>query len=220
MSKAPIYIVGAGSVGTHVALNIVEYADYEIAGFFDDDENKTGTDFYGLKVLGKVEEVLNLKDASVIIGIAFPQIKKAIIERLSANPSLHFPTLIHERAWISKQVVIGKGCIIYPGTTINFGSCIGDFAVLNANCSVGHHTTIGAYTSFAPGVKTGGHTTFHEGVDVGIGAATIQNVIVGAGSVVGGQSMVINTVPAGATVAGIPARVLQSHALSFATEER
>ena len=215
MNTKEIYIVGAGSVGGHVALNIEEYTkNYTIAGFFDDDPAKIGTRQFGFEVIGKVDEVLNLHNADVVIGIAFPNIKRKILGRLSANHSLQFPSLIHERAWISQGVSIGKGCIIYPGTTINFGSEIEDFVVLNANCSLGHHTRVGAYSSFAPDVSTGGHTTFGEGVDAGIGASTIQNMVIGAGSVVGGQSMIINNVSPGAIVAGVPARTLNEDEMS------
>jgi len=210
MNSKKLYIIGAGSVGGHVALNIKEYAkNYTIAGFFDDDSAKIGTRPFGSEVIGKIDEALNLHNAGLVIGIAFPNVKRKILERLSANNSLRYPTLIHERAWVSREVSMGKGCIIYPGTTINFGSEIEDFVVLNANCSLGHNTRVGAYSSVAPGVSTGGHTTFEKGVDVGIGASTIQNMAIGAGSVVGGQSMIVKNVNAGSTVAGVPAQSLR-----------
>ena len=209
MSKKPLYIIGAGSVGRHVALNIEEYTqEYAVAGFFDDDSAKAGTTQFGVEVIGPIDEALKLKHAAIVIGIAFPAIKQKIINRLVANNTLAFPTLIHERAWISRDVLVGKGCIIYPGSTINFGSRIEDFVVLNMNCSLGHHTTVGTYSSFAPGVNTGGHTIFHDRVDVGIGASTIQGITVGTGSVIGGQSMVVQHVDAETTVAGVPAKEL------------
>ena len=209
--KTDLYIVGAGSVGGHVALNVQQYSsDYRVAGFFDDDQQKIGTKQFGVDVLGSVNEVLQKDQAHVVIGIAFPKIKRRILQQLSANNTLHYPTLVHERAWISSGVTIGKGSIIYPGTTINFGSEIHDFVVLNANCSLGHHTRVGAYSSFAPGVNTGGHTTIEDEVEMGIGACTLQDVQVGASSIVGGQSMIIKNVKPGATVAGVPAKVLAS----------
>jgi sugar O-acyltransferase (sialic acid O-acetyltransferase NeuD family) len=209
MSNKKIYIVGAGSVGGHVALNIEEYTkEYTIAGFFDDDPVKIGTRQFGFKVLGRVDEVLYIKNAAVVMGIAFPGIKRTIIEKLSENTSLQYPTLIHKRAWISRGVSCGKGCIIYPGTTINYGSIIDDFVVLNANCTLGHHTSVGIFSSFSPGVNTGGHSTFKSCVEVGIGSCTIQNMEIGAGSVIGGQSMIIKEVKPRSTVVGVPAKEL------------
>ncbi len=207
--KKKLYIVGAGSVGGHVAFNIQEYSEeYEIEGFFDDDPEKIGRKQFGFRVLGPVDEALKLKNKAVVIGIAFPKIKRKILKKLSANSSLLYPSLVHQKAWISRGVSIGRGCIIYPGTTINFGSEIKDFVVINVNCSLGHHTNAGTYSSFAPGVNTGGHTMIEEAVDMGIGVSTIQDVRIGADSIVGGQSMVIKDVDPGTTVAGVPARVI------------
>ena len=202
-----LYIIGAGSVGGHVALNMNEYSDeFEVAGFLDDDPNKIGTEQFGSKVVGKVEDVLKLKDAFIVIGIAFPDTKRHILDKISKNSSLNYPTLIHSHSWVSNDVSIGKGAIIYPGTTINYGSELGDFVVLNMNCALGHHTSIGTYSSLAPGVNTGGHTVIEEGVEIGIGSSTLQDVRIGAGSVVGGQSMVTKNVAPHSKVVGIPAK--------------
>lgn len=207
--KKKLYIIGAGSVGGHVALNINEYSEeFEVMGFFDDDPKKLGTEQFGFKVIGGVNEVRALKNASIVIGIAFPKIKRKILKKISANTSLSYPSLVHARAWISKGVTIGQGCIIYPGTTINYGSIINDFSVINANCSLGHHTHVGTYTSFAPGVTTGGHSFIEEAVDMGIGVSTIQDIRIGRDSVVGGQTMVIRDVKRKTTVVGVPARVI------------
>lgn len=207
--KKKLYIIGAGSVGGHIALNMNEYSKkFEVMGFFDDDPAKIGTEQFGFKVLGGINKVLQLKNAAIVIGIAFPRVKRKIIEKISANSTLLFPSFVHKRAWISRKVSIGRGCIIYPGTTINYGSVISDFVVVNANCSLGHHTDIGIYSSLAPGVKTGGHSVIEEAVDMGIGVSTIQDIRVGRESVVGGQTMVIRDIKRKSTVVGVPARII------------
>jgi sugar O-acyltransferase (sialic acid O-acetyltransferase NeuD family) len=207
MSKERLYIIGAGSVGGHIAWNLEEYTtQYKLEGFFDDDQEKIGSKQFGYKVLGNVDEVLQMENVSIVIGIAFPKVKNKVVEKLLNNDKLKYPSFIHPNAWISKGVLIGKGCVIYPGTTINYGSKVGDFVVMNMNCSIGHHTQIGNYSSFAPGVNTGGHTVIEESVDMGIGSSTIQNIHVGSGSIVGGQSMVIQNVLTNTKVAGVPCK--------------
>lgn len=205
--KKELYIIGAGSVGGHVALNLDEYSqEYNLKGFFDDDPEKVGTEQFGLKILGSIDEALQLTNAALVIGIAFPQLKKKILQKLSANSTFQYPSLVHSQTWISKDVTVKQGCIIYPGTTVNYGCEIQDFAVINMNCSLGHHTTVGAYSSLAPGVSSGGHTTIGEGADVGIGVSTIQDINIGKDSIVGGQSMVTKDVKPASKVAGVPAR--------------
>jgi sugar O-acyltransferase (sialic acid O-acetyltransferase NeuD family) len=207
MNIEKLYIIGAGSVGGHIALNIQEYSnEFELQGFWDDDLQKMGTQIFGLEVLGTIDDALKLKDAAIIIGIALPDIKQRIIKKLSANTSLVYPSLIHERAWVSKKVSIGQGCIVYPGSTINYGSEIHDFTVINMNCSLGHHTKVGACSSLAPGVNTGGHSIIEKSVDMGIGVSTLQNVRIGESSTIGGQSMIIEDVGPASTVVGVPGK--------------
>jgi|GEM_PF-496533 len=217
--KKDLFIIGAGSVGGHIASNFAAYSqDYRLCGFFDDDAEKIGSFHFGYQVLGFINDVLNVQNAAVILGIAFPCIKKIIADKLSANDSLTYPSLIHKRAWVSEDVDVGIGCIIYPGTSINYGSTIGNFVVLNMNCALGHHTNVGNFSSFAPGVNTGGCTTIEHEVDVGIGASTIQNIRIGFNSVVGGKSMLISDVPSKTTVAGVPARVIKSENMLKASQ--
>ncbi|MCC5908330.1 MAG: NeuD/PglB/VioB family sugar acetyltransferase [Balneolaceae bacterium] len=209
--KKPLYIIGAGSVGGHIACNLSGYNlfGYTISGFFDDTQAKHGTDFFGYPVLGSVEKALDLEGAAIVLGIAFPSVKTAIAERLSANKNLEYPVLIHEKAWISGEVTIGKGSIVYPGTTVNYGSKLGSFVLLNMNCALGHHTTVKDYSTLAPGVNTGGHTIIEEGVDIGIGSSTLQNVVIGKHSVIGGQAMVTRSIPGRSVAVGVPAKVIK-----------
>lgn len=207
MNKKKLYIVGAGSVGGHIAYNLEEYtSDYKLEGFFDDDEGKIGTQIYGYPVLGPISDLLKLSEPHLVVGIAFPKTKKKIVEKLSENSDISFPSLVHSKAWVSRGVKIGIGSVIYPGTSVNYGSKIGDHIVINMNCALGHHTEIYNYTSLAPGVNTGGHTMIGTCVEMGIGSSTIQDISIGDRSIVGGQAMVVRNVSADERVIGIPAK--------------
>lgn len=204
-----LYIVGAGSVGVHIASSLGEYSnEYELVGFFDDDESKMGANYFGYPVLGKIEDAISLNEGAIVIGIAFPGVKRKIKEFLSENSELSYPSFVHKKAWVAKNVVLGSGTVVYPGTSINYGTKLKSFIIVNMNCALGHHSVIGTFSSLAPGVNLGGHTRIGEEVEMGIGSATLQNVRIGNGSIVGGQSMVIGDVPDNSKVVGVPARKL------------
>lgn len=217
-----LIIIGAGSVGGHIASNLKLYGlENKLLGFLDDDVRKQGGYMFGYPVLGPVSWILDQQDYEVVIGIAFPAIKKKILDFISSNLSLNYPSLIARDSWISNDCIIGKGNIIYPGVCINYGSVIDDFVVLNMNCAVGHNCTISSYSSLAPGVNLGGHTFLEEGVEMGIGSATLQSTLVGKGAIVGGQAMVTQHVPMDVTVVGVPAinRAIQFPEISGSQEK-
>lgn len=203
-----IVIVGAGSVGGHIASNLSIYGiEGQLMGFVDDDKAKHGNDFCGFPVLGAVDWLLDKADLAVVIGIAFPRIKALIVNKLAANTKLDFPTLVAKNAWISNGTTLGKGVVIYPGTCINYGSVIEDFVVMNMNCSVGHHCTIGKYSSLAPNVSLGGHTTTGFSVELGIGSSSLQGVNIGSQSIVGAQCLVHQNIPENVVAVGVPAAI-------------
>lgn len=204
-----ILIVGAGSVGGFIASNWGDFgSSLKLIGFLDDDSSKHDTLFCGHPVLGGLDLLKKFENPALAIGIAFPQIKLKILSRLKMMGEFHFPALISTHAWVSSGVSIGDGSIIYPGTSINYGSRIGDFVVMNMNCAIGHDAVINDFSSFAPGVNLGGHTYIGEGVEMGIGSATKQFVRIEDYAIVGGQSMVTKRVAANTKVAGVPAKAI------------
>jgi serine O-acetyltransferase len=77
-------------------------------------------------------------------------------------------------------------------------------AVIGDDCRLHQGVTLGAHERDGKlGVPTLGN-----GVYVGANATIIGNTVVGNGATIGAGSVVIRDVPAGATAAGVPARVL------------
>jgi len=199
-----LIIIGAGNVGGFLVLNQELFQDnFNIIGFLDDDKKKIGKKFWNITVLGSIDEIHNYKKAAIAIGISSPLVKRKILRKI--GDSFDFPNFISNNAWLSNKVKIGKGIIIYPGVSINHESEIGNFVVINMNCAIGHNSTIEKCCSLAPGVNFAGFTYLESFVQIGIGASTIQRVRIGEGTIIGGQSMLINNVDQYSTYAGVPA---------------
>lgn len=209
--KKDLIIIGAGSVGGHVATNLQDYSsEYNLLGFLDDDVSKVGTDFVGFPVLGNIDSITSYSSSiSIVIGIAFPAEKYSIIEKLRSSGYHNYPTLISNKTWLSKNTKIGDGCIIYPGTTINYNCVIDDFVVINMNCGIGHDCRISDYSSLAPGVMVGGNTTIEQLSEMGIGSQTIQELRIGHKTTVGAGAVVIKNIPDYAVVVGNPGRIIK-----------
>jgi len=102
---------------------------------------------------------------------------------------------IHPGARIGRRVFIDHG----------MGVVIGETAEIGDDCTLYHGVTLGG-VSWNQGKR---HPTLGRGVVVGAGAKILGPFIVGDGAKVGSNSVVVKPVPAGATVVGIPARVVE-----------
>jgi serine O-acetyltransferase len=101
---------------------------------------------------------------------------------------------------IHPAVPIGKGVFIDHGT----GVIIGATAVIEDDVSILQNVTLGG-----TGKETGDrHPKIRHGVLIGAGAKILGNIEIGAGSRVAAGSVVLKSVPACTTVAGVPARVV------------
>ena len=102
---------------------------------------------------------------------------------------------IHPGARIGRRVFIDHG----------MGVVIGETAEIGDDCTLYHGVTLGG-VSWNQGKR---HPTLGKGVVVGAGAKILGPFIVGDGAKVGSNSVVVKPVPAGATVVGIPARIVE-----------
>jgi serine O-acetyltransferase len=104
------------------------------------------------------------------------------------------------------------GIEIHPGAKIGrrffidhgMGVVIGETAEIGDDCTLYHGVTLGGTTWR----KEKRHPTLGNNVVVGAGAKILGPIMVGDNARIGSNSVVVKDVPAGATVVGIPGRVI------------
>jgi serine O-acetyltransferase len=95
---------------------------------------------------------------------------------------------------------IGKGIMIDHAT----GVVMGETVIMEDNVSLLHGVTLGG-SGCAHGPR---HPIIRRGVLIGVGAKILGSVDIGEGAKIGAGSVVLNSVAAHTTVAGVPARVI------------
>ncbi len=122
----------------------------------------------------------------------------------------------------SHQVRFLTGVEIHPGATIadgvfidhGSGVVIGETAIIEEGCIIYKGAVLGG-TSLERKQR---HPHLHRNVIVGSNACVLGAIHVGEGARIGSASVVIKDVPAGATVVGVPGRIVREKRQNFADE--
>jgi sugar O-acyltransferase (sialic acid O-acetyltransferase NeuD family) len=200
-------ILGASGHGKVVA-DTAEACGWQSVVFFDDawlTRERNGVwpvEGNTTELLGRLSEF----DA-VLVAIGDNRIRLEKLAILKAAGAC-FTCLLHPAATVSRYATIEDGSVVFAGAVVNAYARIGMGCILNTGCSVDHDCVLHASVHVSPGAHIAGGVQVGEASWIGIGSCVRQSIRIGAGAIVAAGAVVVADVVDGATVAGVPARLM------------
>ncbi len=205
-----LIIVGAGGFGRELYAWAGQHPDcgraWILDGFLDDNPDALAK-FGHFAAVQPITGHKPSADAIYLAGLGLPALKEKLVSPLIAAGA-EFLTFVHPQAHLGARVKLGRGVVICPGAILSVDIEIGDFAMVNLNCTIGHDASLGPWTSLSAQCDITGHVRVADRVFMGSRASVIPEKSVGSRAVVGAGAVVVRDVPPDVTVVGIPARIL------------
>ena len=173
-----------------------------VAGVFDDDPIKT--EVFKTPVLGKYNADF-LPDSPLIVAIGYNNIR----QKIAAQVSHRFGTVVHPSAIVDASVVVGSGTVVLHNAVVQADTVLGNHVIINTSASVDHDCHIGDFAHIAPNAVLCGSVSVGAGTLVGAGAVVAPNLRIGQNCLIAAGSVVTRHLPDNAIVRGNPARVIR-----------
>jgi len=219
--SASLLIAGAGGHAREIAALIADIdraagATWRLTAFIIDPSHADAGELLGVPVRVGLAAAADYPEALAVVAIGNSRVRLDVAARLVSEGGLpdisRFATVVHPLAWVSARARVGRGCQLMAGALVNADAWLGDHVVLNLGASVSHDCRLDDGVTLGPGARMAGGASAARGAEIGMGAMILPGVAVGEGAVVGAGAVVTRAVPAGVTVAGVPARILSGHA--------
>ena len=197
-----LVILGAGGHAKVVA-DTASLLGYSDICFYDDA-------FPNKSVLGNTEDFYKKLEQfpAVIVAIGNNQTRfEHTLKILELGGKLI--SLIHPTAYVSKDVKINAGTVIFAQAVVQPGSSLGYSCIINTAATVDHDCQIENAVHICPGVNIAGEVKINNRTWVGIGSCVRQQVSIGSDVMIGAGSVVVANIPDNQTVIGIPAKPMK-----------
>jgi len=208
----PCIIIGAGG-HSKVLVSTLKAMNKEILFITDNDMALSETKLLGVPVVGDDACIFSHSPESVelYLGVGTSNgcnHRKSIWNNFLQS-GYNAGIAVHPSAIISEDVIIDHGAQVMAQATIQPGSHIEAFSIVNTGSQIDHDCTVGTFSHIGPGAVLCGDVSINDAAFIGAGATVIPGLTIGADSIIAAGSVVVKNIPASTKVGGIPAKALR-----------
>lgn len=206
-----IGVYGASGFGREVMPLVVASAGPNVNYVFVDDGVTGAINNYAVMSFSDFKALPGLKYIS--IAIADSELRERLASKCAVEGILPYD-IRAPSVMTGDAISIAPGSILCGFVTLTSNVVIGHHFHANIYSYVAHDCIIGDFVTFAPAVKCNGNVVIDDHAYIGTGAILKQGrpgrpLHIGQRAIVGMGAVVTKDVPAGATVVGNPARIME-----------
>jgi sugar O-acyltransferase (sialic acid O-acetyltransferase NeuD family) len=178
--------------------------DVNVVGFIDPNPAAAVHD---LRNLGPDDNWDQIRARSPWLRVALamddPRLRARLYDRYEPSSVV---SLISPLAHVSHRAAVGPSTILQRNVVVMPYARLGRCCKVNVGAVIHHEAVLGDFVTIAPRASILGRVVIEDRAYVGAGAIIRQRCRVGSDAVVGAGAVVVEDVPPGATVVGVPAK--------------
>ena len=204
-----VFFVG-GASQARLCHNIIREDGHEVPEIYDHTDGLTvpwhAHVFHDESAIDR--HALTCQGFLVCIGDVYGQIRTRYsrqLDQLGLTPI----SAIHPTAFFGNAVERGAGLQAMTRCIINDDCVVGDYTILNTNCSIDHECVIGTGVHIMGAAALAGLVKVGDFSVIGSNATVLPHITIGTNCLIGAGAVVTKDVPDNAVVAGEPADVVR-----------
>lgn len=204
-----LVIIGAGGHGRVCADIAQKTNQWDEIAFLDDDQTIDSS--MGIPVIGPMRSFTQyISDSDLFVAVGYNKTRAAIQNQLE-EAGANLPMLVHPKAIIGQDVIIGHGTAVMAGVVINPCSVIGKGCIINTGSTIDHDCIIEDYVHISPGVHLAGSVYVGCQTWLCIGSVVSNNLSITSKCTIGAGAVVVKNITEPGTYMGIPANKVVYH---------
>ena len=204
-----VVIFGAAQLAGLAWYVLTRDSSHEVVAFTVNRPYLAATTMHGLPVVPfeELERFFAPGETAIIAPLGFPVIKGVLTQRLREARKRGYSIIsyVSSRAYTWPDLVLGEGCMIFDGTSIEPFVRVGDGTIIRAGCHLSHNVSIDGGCYLAPRVTLAGSVTVGERCFIGVGAIVLDGVRLAPGCFVAAGARVTRDTEEDGVYDGTPA---------------